>query len=457
MTFDFGKLIRGNWLAALGTALVATIVAVGVPAALIFLSDPPTTSRADQVAFSVAAAAATVSGNSEFTVDFRESSERVELAGSGGSVPIFITILAMGAAAWVFHRATRGYPRTGAALADAARAAVIFGLLMLVFALLGRREDGLAADALDFFAGSNESDLTSIHWGASAATTPFLAMGFLFVVLAIVCLVPRARLAPRVQRIRDILAPGVYGVTAFTLLLPLAGLLGYITALGTDGEPMPGDGVQDGDGDTSDVIRLLTGAVGNVGMLFLTIGAGGRLGEHHDGREFDEEIGSEWRRLGWIADETDSWGLWLSIPTVLAVVVACALLAFRSSRRLGVVGPGMLVWAGLMFCAVPLLSRWASIHGAVKVTGEGERVRADVYAGIRPVDSLLIPLIALALALLLAGVAGAFRGLGSTLAWTPTSAAPAFGEQPATAGTPPPVPPPTDPPTAPPESPGSQP
>ncbi len=427
VSVDLTWLIRGNWLAATLTALVATVLALGISAALVFSSDPPNTSRSDQVAFSVAGAAASVTGNAAFTVQGTGDEADAELTGNGGVVPLVITLVALGAAAWVFHRSTRGYPRVGPALADALRASVIFGLMMLVVCLFGQREDGFLKDAMDL----SEEEISGISWGASIATTTFLSALMLFAVLALVCLAPSGRLSPTWQRIRSICAPGVAGVTAFAMLLPVAGLISYFSVILTDGHSFPGEDVKEGGGDTTDVIALMIAAVGNAGLLFMSVGAGARVGERHDLTEFDDEKGSEWHRLAWVADEMDSWGMWLAIPTMLLVVLACGYIALRSARRNGAVAPGLAVWAVLMFAAVPLLTRWSAFQGAMKASADEETVRADAYAGIGAADSLLIPLIALAVALLLGGVSGAFKGWGKVLAYKPPPATSPANEPPA--------------------------
>lgn len=69
----------------------------------------------------------------------------------------------------------------------------------------------------------------------------------------------------------------------------------------------------------------------------------------------------------------------------------------------------LLVWAGAMLVVSPVLSRVASVRGSGSGDGgDGESFSAEGYAGVKPSDYLLIPLIALLVALVVGALTGAF-------------------------------------------------
>jgi hypothetical protein len=404
VSLDLTRLLRGNWVGALATALVALGLALGVSTGLVLASDPENTSLHDQVVFGVMGAAGAVSADAVTYGEASDDGEEITFEAAGQVAPLLITLISMGAAALVFRRVTRRYPRPGAAVADAARASAIFALGLWVLALSLRGGLGDLTDAMDV---SRES-VDEVTWGASAVGSLFLGFAVLFLVLLVTCFLRADWLSPRWRRGNAFLAAPIVGLALFAAVLPVAGSISYVTAAATT-ESDPIEDLEEDDADDGDAFALLTGSVSNFGLAYLSLGAGGRVGNSYDMTDYDEGRDAEWFRMDEAIDEMDdAWGLWFAIPTLLVLLVLVATVVARLARSRGTPAGGLLIWAGAMFLWVPLLSRLASGTGSMSFSGDGEEYTAEGYVGIKPTDSLLIPLIALAIALLLGLLTGAF-------------------------------------------------
>lgn len=463
-TADFSWLVGRNWPAIVATAVVAVTIAVAVSMSLILASDPPGASTSENVAFGMIGAAASVSTDAVLSVAGTGDTEDRKATAAVGVVPLFVSLLSLGAAVWVFRRLTRSEQRLGPVVGDAAFTALLFAAAMLVVAIAGRRDRGVLLEAFDI----SDDDVSELSWGPSVPTAPLLAVLVMLGLLVASAAMQGDRLPDTARRAHAVLAPALMGLTAFVLLLPIAGGISYVaTALTGDSFSDAKDGLDNEGGDTGDFVAILVGGVANAGTLFLHIGAGGRVGERHDASDFDEETGSEWHRLGWFADHEDTWGYWLAIPTLVLVLLACAWLVQRRARATGAVLPALGAWAALMFVAFPLLARLASIHVDADASdaecGDNlgmsctrEDLHAAAFVGARGVDSLLVPLAALGVAIVVAALYSRRRQSTAPQQWgtSPLPRAPAgwhsppppppqkWGAPPPPPGSPSPGPPP---------------
>lgn len=464
-TADLSWLVGRNWPAIVATAVVAITIAVAASMSLILASDPPGASTSENVAFGMIGAAASVSTDAVLSVAGTGDTEDREATAAVGVVPLFVSLLSLGAAVWVFRRLTRGEQRLGPVVGDAAFTALLFALGMLVVAVGGLRDRGVLLEAF----GISDDDVSELGWGPSVPTAPQLALVVMLGLLVVSAAMQGDRLAATARRAHAVLAPAVVGVTAFVLLLPIAGGISYLaTALTGDSFSDAKDGLDNEGGDTGDFVAILVGGVANAGTLFLHIGAGGRVGERHDASDFGEEKGSEWHRLGWFADQEDTWGYWLAIPTLVLVLLACAWLVQRRARATGTVLPALGAWAALIFFAFPLLARLASLHvdadASYEQCGDNlgrsctrEELHAAAFVGARGVDSLLVPLAALGVAIVVAALYSGRRQSKTPQQWGASPLRGAAGWQssppprpPESWGAPPPPPPGSPPPRPPP-------
>lgn len=387
-------LIRGNWLGAMVTAIVGYAIAFAGAFGLVMLWNPDHTGVWDTlVATTVVAtsafraAGALHSQSSGFSVD-------VVL----DSMPLIVTLLSMGAAVLVFRRITRGYPKAGAAIVDAARAALFFGVLMLTSALVFREKSDGALQAIGLSFSSDEK----LKWGASGLGSFFLTTLVLFVVLTISCFLRRDWLHPKLQQVHDWLAAPLAGVGAFTVLLPLVGAIGLACTWLTLDTGVKHD--LNGSTDWSDRLAAMTAGVANAGFHFSVLGSGG----HWGGRGFVhgagyQEHGSEIHRLSYWADYAS--GLWAAIPVAILLALASAWFVYRRARSTGHPFANLMIWAALMLAWVPWLAHLTSARAYAHGKEPG-KFAEGVWGGVSAGDSMLLALIVLAAALLMAVVTG---------------------------------------------------
>lgn len=445
-TADLSWLVGRNWPAIVATAVVAVTIAVTLSMSLILASDPPGANLSEKVAFGMIGAAGSVGTDAVMSIAGADDTGDREATAAVGVVPLFVSLLSLGAGVWVFRRLTRSEQRLGPVVGDAAFTALLFAVGMLVVAVAGRRDRGVLLEAFDI----SDDDVSELDWGPSVPTAPLLAVLVMLSLLVVSAAMQADRLPAIARRAHAVLAPAVMGVTAFVLLLPIAGGISYLATALTGGSFTDAkDGLDNEGGDTGDFVAILVGGVANAGTLFLHIGAGGRVGERHDASDFDEERGSEWHRLGWFADHEDTWGYWLAIPTLLLILLACAWLVQRRARATGTVLPALGAWAALMFFAFPLLARLASLHVDADASDEQcrdslgigctrEELHAAAFVGARGVDSLLVPLVALGIAVVIAALYSLSRQPTAPQQWgTPPLQGAAAGWQ-SSPGSPPP-------------------
>ena len=438
---DLSLLLRGNWvasLAAVGVALGVALLGSAVFALVLDVND--INDRAVQASgwdiavgtVSLALGVFSIDGVAGVSGDFGEASA------NAGFVPLLVAVLSLGGAAWVFRRLQRSCPRVGSALGDAARAAVVLGVLVLLLSLVFR--SGLD-DQRDRF---NEMDflptVEDLDFGPSRGSALFLGMLVMFAVLALACLARGDWLGPRLRRVHDVVASPVEALGLLVALLPALGVAAYLALL-TSGDVREGLDEAADESGWQRVLAVMVHGVGNAGMAFLGLGGGGRLGAsgaatwEEDGLgESDSESESWWGRLARQVDETDAWGLWFSIPLTLVVLALLAWFVVRRSVRQGRRPLGsLLVWCGVLFVAMPLLARFASLHVAGEAEwdhqGDAGEISGDAFVGLPSADALLLALIGTGLALLLAVLTGLLDVRG-TLARLQSSQQPGPEQQP---------------------------
>ncbi|WP_235736184.1 hypothetical protein [Nocardioides alcanivorans] len=401
---DLGWLLRGNWIGAALTAVTAVLIAFVVSGGLLWVADPPDTSTDDRLTITAISAAAAfgagASGTYELDLD-DESFEGGSFEGSlsGNVMPLTITLLALGAAIFVFRRLTASYPSIRYAVGDALRAALLFALVMFVLVLVFRGGESDLTEEMGIW-----DDPDHFSWGASAPATLFVSFFTMAVVLVLACFVRRDWLGPALQRLHDHLGAPLVGLGAFAALLPLAGLIGWCALwFTTDGDP--GEGL-----DANQVVTGWIYTLGTAGIAFVHAGAGGRLGASYamdesmaDGAKTEDAF---FERLSHAIDGSDGWGLWLAIPTMVVVLIACAVVVARRARTTARPQLALLWWPVLMFAFVPLLSRLASGRGSMHFEGGGEDIEASGFVGLKPSDTLLIPLITILVALIVGAATG---------------------------------------------------
>jgi hypothetical protein len=282
-----------------------------------------------------------------------------------GMFPLTVTILALAAAALVFRRVTRRYPRALDAVGDAARAALLLGLAVMLVATVfrgGNDEMGrgwgaeLSSDRLGFDAS----------WGPSIAGAFFLSFLVLFTSLVAVLFATRRDWWPAsVQRVHDWTAAPLYGIGTIVLMLPVAGVVGLLLLI------LTGDALHDNDPTDDDLsagIALIFGLVASGGFWLISLGAGAAYGTtaHETGSGGGDN--SDLHHLAHYAEDTP--GLWAA-PVVMLVVVFLA--AFAVARRtaapqriLGNLG----VFVALLLLALPLMSRLTSAHAGLRASTE---------------------------------------------------------------------------------------
>lgn len=399
-------ILRGNWTAALATAATALGVALVLNLAVVFLYNPAGTSSWDNLVLAVTGAL------SVFTVDgvFKVSAEEGGVVAGMGTVPILFTTLSLGAAAYVFRRLSRGTPHLRDALLDALRASLVLGVVVLLLSLVFRTGlsglTGEVSDLLRFF-GVDDVELAV---GSNRLTSLFLATLVTFLALVVASLLRRDWLPAVGQRLHGLLAAPLHGLGAFVALLPVAGIVSYLSLLTGDAP----EEIETDDLGWNEWAALGLAGLSNAGLHYLGLGSGARVGsgfrlEYEGGDERDEWYG----RLSTMVEETGMWGLWLAVPLALLVLTAAALAVVRASR--GGNQPAALgIWCGVMLVAFPWLARLASFHSSGDLHQGDDEATFAVFLGLPSGSALLLSLVGIGVALVVAVVArpGRVRAAG---------------------------------------------
>ena len=389
---NWQRLLVGNWLGAGLTAVTALLVAGALSTALALMSKPVDFGVDNGLTLVATLLAATF--GADLVLDVESGSDQAHA--SLGMFPLTVTILALVAAAFVFRRVTARYPRAVDAVADAARAALLLGLAVMLVAIVFRADNDkmgrgwgaeLSADRLGIDA----------EWGASVAGAFFLAFLVLFVTLVAVLFATRRDWWPaRVQSVHDWTAAPLYGVGTIFAMLPVAGIVGLLLLIFT------GDTLNDNDPTDDDLsagIALIVGLVASGGFWLISLGAGAAYGTVERETGSGSSDSSDLHHLAHYAQDTP--GLWAAPVVMLVVLFLAAFVVARRTaapqRILGNLG----VFVALLLVALPLMSRLTSMHAGLSV--EDEDYRGSYYIGqVGWQATLLLALAALVCAALVA-------------------------------------------------------
>jgi hypothetical protein len=376
---DWMRLLRGNWLGAALVAGVTLATAGGLAVVLTAMAKP--TDFGLRNSLTLVATVLDGSFGADLVAHVHVAGESVDA--SLGAVPFTVTLIALFAGTLTFRAVTSGYRRLSDAVADAARAALLLGLALMVVALVFR------ADSRQFGRGwgSQVAGLfdARISFGASVPGALFLGFLLLFVTLLGSLWVRRDLWPARFAGLGDVLVPAVHGLTTFVLLLPVAGLVGLVLML------LTGDTVQNSDPTRHDFLAsaaLIFGLLASGGYWLVTLGAGGTFGSHsHTSGELST---SDYDHLGYFAGQDH--GLWAAPLVMVAVIGLATVVVARRTRSPELLQASLLTWVGLLLLATPFLVRLTSVHGGVHAS-DGSATGAIGVNGWWA--ALLLPLAAL--------------------------------------------------------------
>ena len=397
---DLGRLLVGNWLGA-GAVALAALLTSGLLSVVVALLGKPTDFGLDN---SLTLVAVLMTG--AFGADLTAEADvlGLEAQASVGAFPLTLTIAALAVAVLVFRRVTAGYTSALDALADAARAAVVFGLGLMLVALVFRSDSrefgrGWGADLASMFD-------TRLALSADAAGAFGLGFLLLFVVLAGSCLVRGGWWPAPVERVRDWVAAPLYGVGVLGLLLPVVGLVGLGLLM------ISGDAVEEATDASGEDLRIsiamILAMLASGGTWLLGLGAGGSFGTRGGG---DDGRVDDLHHLAHFTEESP--GLWAA-PVVMLLVLAT--LTYLVARRApaGRLLPTLAGWVLTVLVVTPFLVRVSGIHAQIEGEAGGQGFDQWGWIGLLGWQStLLLTLVALLVSLLLGWRAGVLTGVAS--------------------------------------------
>lgn len=376
---DWMRLLRGNWL---GAALVAgmTLAVAGGLALTLTVMAKPVDFGIDNSVTMVATLLAGAFG-ADLVAHLHASGE--SLTASVGATPFTVTLLALFAGVLTFRRVTAGYRRLVDAVGDAVRAALLFGVALMVVALVFR------ADSRSFGRGwgSQVADLFDARIDFGPSIPGALFGGFLVLLVSLLgSLWVRRDLWPaRFAGLSEVLVPAVYGLATFLTLLPVAGIIGLVLLL------LTGDSVQDADPTRHDFLAsaaLIFGLLASGGYWLINLGAGGTFGSHS--HTTGASSTSDYDHLGHFAGQDH--GLWAAPVVMIVVLGLSTVVVARRTRSVQALQASLLAWVGLLLLSTPVLVRLTSIHGGVHASEGSATGAIGVNAWW---TALLLPLVAL--------------------------------------------------------------
>jgi hypothetical protein len=354
---NWRPLVIGNWVGAGLTAATALGVSGVLATALGLLAKPADFGWDNSL--TMVAWIMTSAFGADLNIDFElfDSSVSATL----GLFPLTVTIISLAAAVLVFRRLTRGYSRAVDALGDAVRAALLFGLGLMVVALVFR------ADSDEFGRGWGRElqglYKTRLEFGVDAAGAFFLGFLVLLAVLVASCLARREWWPAPVRRIQDWLVAPLYGLAAVGLLLPIAGLIGLGLLLIT------GETIENTDPTTDDILAslaLYAGLLANGGYWLISLGAGAALQSR--GEEVGGSTSVESHHLPYFAD--DDPGLWAAPAVMVALLLVATYVVARKSPTPARILPNLGIWVAVVLVTTPLFVRVTSLHAAMDIPDE---------------------------------------------------------------------------------------
>lgn len=364
--FDIAKILTGDWLGALITAVATIATAFALSAGLLALMHPD---NATTKQFLTAAALVTGAAFGGHPV-----ADPPDLAGgiTYGIYPLTITFAAYLVAGLLLSRQLRRYQTWGSAGIHAVRAAALLcaGLITLSLTLRGklnfpstfgrmaalRHEETSAVGFVPFSGQYQTATLT----GAFIGTAILLLIGA-------VLIAARTTLRGHAEVIRSWLN---LPLRAFGVLLVAVTVLGGITALillATDHSTR----------NTSTIANYLA-LLPNMGITALYLGAGAALtADTTSNRQLFSDHASH--HLNYYTHQTTAW-LWaLPAATLLVFAITAYYIARRSNTQH--IQADLLRWLVSIAAATPLLTHLAALHSNYH---SGKKFHVHVAIGVDP-------------------------------------------------------------------------
>lgn len=379
------KLLVGNWRAA---GIVAG-AALGIAAVLSLLLSLMMKQDGMSVGQMLTLFGVLLAGTFGAGVSASGGDDEVSMSASGGMMPLTLSLLALGAAVYLFRKQTANYPKVLDALGDAARTALVIAVPLFIVSLIFRSDFGSLGEDLGASEGS---------FGASRFGALFMTFIMVFCVLAVSCFLRRDWLPARAQKVHDLLAAPVWGFTALLVSLPVAGVIGGILLLlGGDQGIDPGD--RAGDTNLMANVAMVFAGLANGGFALIGLGSLAPVGFHANFSFGMEGDAKSMERL-WHWTDNDP-GLWLAPLVTVGVLAFATAVVVRRSPGSREILSNLLCWLGLLVIALPLLSRFASAHAKIRASAESDEGDFDgkgsAYGGVDGFQTLLMVLLITAL------------------------------------------------------------
>lgn len=393
-TLDWRPLVVGNWVGAAATALVALTLTGLLSCAMALVAKPADFGVDNTLTLAAVIAAGAFGADLVFDTE----SEGVTSDFSFGMYPLTVTVIVLVVAVVVFRRVVKSYISPYQALGDAARAAVIFGLGLMVPAIIFSADNDETGRGWGRALSDDEFGATDFKSYAPAAF--FLGFLILFVVLALVVVMRSGWPQLGFRRVQAWVVAPLYGHATTFVLLPVAGLVAFLL-LGF-GEPSVTENDPTGD-DLQALLTLVFGLLANGGVWVMSLGAGASVGSNTEAT--DEPDDAEWFHL-WGQVTDDEPGLWAAPAIMLAILVASAFVVLRRSPP-GHALRSLLIWVGSLLAFIPLLVRLSGAHFTGEASFLGEDYEFELYFGAHGVQTTFyLTGVALLVAMALAAMSG---------------------------------------------------
>ncbi|MFS3129733.1 zinc ribbon domain-containing protein [Nocardioides sp. Bht2] len=367
-SFDFSKILMGNWIgmatvvgAALGVALLVNLI--------IAFTTAEDLKVGSAIAMTLLLTGATFGPN----IIFDLGNDDFDQTASLGQYPLLATVLALGVAIFLFRRVTARYPDVRTALIDAVRGGVLMMLSLLVLAIVLRiwspELKGYASESDGMSAGPAGLGLQDGEAHLSIAGAIFLGFLLLTVVLALTCFVRGDWLDGVWAKIHAWVAAPLVGIAAVAVATTAAGLI-YLIAI------IAGNDDARGFNDVMALVAVLPA----LGVRMLALGVFANVGYDSDG---DDEL-SQGKSLDRLGDFADDNGVLFWIAPLIAIAIAVAgvyAVIWKSLDRTKVLR-NVAVYVGLLLVVVPFLVRFANAHLNFKVEVEDETYKASLWLGV---------------------------------------------------------------------------
>lgn len=379
------KLLVGNWR---GAGIVAG-AALGIAAVLSLLLSLMLKQDGMSVGQMLTLFGILLAGTFGAGVSASGGDDEVSMSAGGGMMPLTLSLLALGAAVYLFRKQTANYPKVLDALGDAARTALVVAVPLFIVSLIFRSDFGSLGEEFGASDGS---------FGASRFGSLFMTFIMVFSVLAVSCFLRRDWLPARAQKVHDLLAAPVWGFTALLVSLPVAGVIGGILLLlGGDQGIDPGD--RAGDTDLMANVAMVFAGLANGGFALIGLGSLAPVGFHASfSFGMDGDAKSMERLWHWTDNDP---GLWLAPLVTVGVLAFATAVVVRRSPGPREILSNLLCWLGLLVIALPLLSRFASAHAKIRASAESDEGDFDgkgsAYGGVDGFQTLVMVLLITAL------------------------------------------------------------